>query len=564
MLVIQFLQDGVELLAFSLDKSGSIAVLRSRGDSDWFDFDYAVRSGGGTITRRTPYAWARALQRAYADTKLTVRVTPAEDAPAALRAAAPRTPSSPEPDVEDEPLRQVQRHWQRRLLIALGALLVLAGGTAFGAWRQHDLRRGLNALIGTSPKAHKPTSISSACPPGASQSCDPPPAPDPKPAQYAQLPQITANAVAELAGSGGPGTVSFDYVHGIWETGTPPYWWQSALTLRTLVHYLQVTSNRQPAYQKLLLSVLSHNVRGKHPQFTNMFMDDTGWWGLALLDAANYELNIRGDQLDAGRFLELAEHDAQYISRQPRPCGGIAWQQHYPPDTIASAEFISLTAGLYRARVQPGPFYDPSKAGGWIAQAKSALSWLEQSHLLDPSGMVLDSLSRSCTGVLGGPLIYTEGEVADALVQLGQALDDHSYYGQAAAFINYTLGVNGQLIAHGVMRDRCEATPTHCTDAKSPFNLAPYKGIFVQAVSDWTQATGSTVYQGFLEQQARAIVKHAALDSYGRPGSCSTPSTCQLSMYWAFRPRPPLQAPTASSQAAAIDALTAALQLQSS
>jgi hypothetical protein len=70
-------------------------------------------------------------------------------------------------------------------------------------------------------------------------------------------------------------------------------------------------------------------------------MDDTGWWALAWLAAARYELIVRRDDADAIRFLAVSEWDADYIARQPRRCGGIVWRLGTPPDTVANAEYIA-------------------------------------------------------------------------------------------------------------------------------------------------------------------------------------------------------------------------------
>jgi hypothetical protein len=105
-----------------------------------------------------------------------------------------------------------------------------------------------------------------------------------------------------------------------------------------------------PIYQQVLVSTYERNVyRQRSPaprDFALKFMDDTAWWGLAWLDASRYELAQRHDAAPAAKFLAVAEYDARYIAAQPKSCGGIPWERGCPPDTVTSAEFIGLTAGL--------------------------------------------------------------------------------------------------------------------------------------------------------------------------------------------------------------------------
>jgi hypothetical protein len=61
--------------------------------------------------------------------------------------------------------------------------------------------------------------------------------------------------------------------------------------------------------------------------------------------------------------------------------------------------------------------------------------------------------------------------------------------------------------------------------------------MFVDAVADWQQATGSTLYDRFLTQQADAVIDHAASNGSSLTG-CQTPHDCQIGFYWA-RPVPP-------------------------
>jgi glycosyl hydrolase family 76 len=386
------------------------------------------------------------------------------------------------------------------------------------------------------------------------------------------------NAARELAGSGDGSIVGWDPANGRWARfyrpphPTPgwraPSWWQTALALSTLIRYLDQTNDSAPVYQRLIARTYQRNISlpgTKMPlNFANNFMDDSVWWGISWLDAARYELNVRGDLADAFRYLRLAEWDAGYVYSRPRPCHaeGIAWQSGYPPDAVTNEEFVALAAQLAWVRRASGPFHDPRKAQTWLVEARRVLAWLQDSGLVDmAAGKVYDSYDRHCR-VTGGPVTYSEGEMAEALTQMGRATGDPAYFGQAAAFINWVLSPASGMVAGGVLQQPCEAKPGLCVAERHAYDAESYKGLFVGAVADWTAATEATTYDAFLQAQGEAVLANSASD--GRhPTHCQTPRDCVVGFYWSRRVAPavsPILA-TPGSQESGLAALSAALQV---
>jgi hypothetical protein len=371
--------------------------------------------------------------------------------------------------------------------------------------------------------------------------------------------------VDELLGSGDGSIVGWKYATGLWGGHIKANWWQSALAVLTLARYAEQTHSQDPRFEAVLDRIYARNIykpRSTAPRdFANEFMDDTAWWGQAWLEASRYELSVRHDPAEAAKFLRVAEWDAAYINASPRICGGIPWALNRPPDAVTSAEFIALAGGLASYLEKPGIFYDPQRAAALIRQASDALIWLEDERLVDlRSGAVIDGLTASCQRT-GGAMTYTEGEVADALVRLGSALHNPSYYGYAANFFRYALSWYSHLSVHGVLQERCENHPASCDRLGYRLDLPAFKGIFVNAVVDWTAATGSHALIPFLRAQATAVVDHAIRGPDGTPGNCQTPQSCQFAFNWTgrFGPHSDAIGVTLGGQESAIDALTAVL-----
>jgi hypothetical protein len=203
--------------------------------------------------------------------------------------------------------------------------------------------------------------------------------------------------------------------------------------------------------------------------------------------------------------------------------------------------------------------YYPAKATTWLSAAESDLSWLEGTRLINlKKGSVLDSLNSACQ-VIGGSLTYTEGEMAEALTQMGNALGDPSYYRQAAAFLNYTLSAASGLVNGGILQEHCEATAGGCSQVRFRLDLPAYKGVFIDAVSDWAAATGSHDYDEFLGAQATAVIRNAIRGPHNAPAHCATPHACQFSFHWTGERDPAPFGITLGGQESALDALTAVL-----
>jgi Glycosyl hydrolase family 76 len=367
----------------------------------------------------------------------------------------------------------------------------------------------------------------------------------------------------------GDRSVAWNPRTGLWGGHTRPNWWQSALATQTIVRYLERTDNVDPFYQRVLLRIYDRNVykplSTAKRDFANEFMDDTAWWGLAWLEASRYELYYRHDLADARKFLAVAEWDAKYIVAAPRQCGGIVWALRRAPDMVTSAEFISLAAKLSTYRQAPGVFHDPQKAAEWATDARYVFNWLAHSGMVDlHMGYVLDRINGGCHKFIGGPLTYTEGEMADALVQMGVAFHQPFDFRLASRFIKYVLNYKSGLTSHGILEEHCESLSGACRAMRNRLDIPAFKGVFIQAVDDWTAATGRTTFLRFLHNQAAAVVDNAVVAHGDVPASCTSAPTCQFAFIWGrqLEPGPPPVPVTVASQESALDALTAVLPVK--
>src|SRR5579875_332666 len=115
--------------------------------------------------------------------------------------------------------------------------------------------------------------------------------------------------------------------------------WQSAVALSTVLAYQQNTGDT--SYSYAISNAFADNQSGN---FEDSYLDDTGWWGVAWLQA--YQLT------GSAQYLQMAETDANYIHQYwDGTCGGGVWwdtSETYK-NAIPNELFLELTAGLHNA-----------------------------------------------------------------------------------------------------------------------------------------------------------------------------------------------------------------------
>jgi predicted alpha-1,6-mannanase (GH76 family) len=294
--------------------------------------------------------------------------------------------------------------------------------------------------------------------------------------------------------------------------------WQDAQSLTALVDYMQQTGDS--TYSYAISQVYDDN---NSAQFTNQYLDDTGWWGLAWLSAYQYT----GDPA----YLQTAEYDDNYMSNYwSSSCGGGLWWSTSKANlnAIENELYLELSASLHNTL---------SGDTTYLNRAEQEWSWFAKSGLINSQYLINDGLNVStCQNSGAKTYTYNQGVILTGLAQLEQATGNGSLLSTADAIATAatTRLVNG----NGVLIDPCE--PSGCaTDGYS------FKGIFVRDLSQYEQSTGIGAYNGFLNNQASSITANDT-DGDGQSG-----------LFWAG----PLTDRGFQNQQSALDALTAPLGL---
>ena len=309
-------------------------------------------------------------------------------------------------------------------------------------------------------------------------------------------------------------------------------WWQAAVALSTIETYQQTTGDR--SFEHAFLYAFSRNNSGAH--FENNFDDDTAWWGLAWLQA--YAITRYGP------YLDTAEDIAGYIHGDwDNACGGGVWWQRSPhkaKNAIANELFLELTAWLYNT----------THIKMYRTWAIKEWDWFDGSKMITKSYLVHDGLPDSqysnpqCGdgSIATNYYTYNQGVILAGLAQLYKATGKRTYLTEALDIANAATNPKNKLVVNNVLTEpTCKPGKNCGGDAES------FKGIFVRNLKVLAVIANTTRYNKFFIAQAQSIEKK---DTASHPAN-------RLGMFWAG----PLEDLTTYSQASALDALVASLDL---
>lgn len=305
----------------------------------------------------------------------------------------------------------------------------------------------------------------------------------------------------------------YDAKKGQWRVG----WWNSANALTALADHVDATGDG--AYRYAIATTYDRN---KSNHFTNDYMDDTGWWGLAWVRAY--------DVTHDARYLEMAKRDADYLwSFHDGTCGGGVWwrdKKDYK-NAITNELFVKLAASLHN-RITGDTVYLDRGLRVW--------NWFEASGMINAQNLVNDGLDeKTCKNNGQVAWTYNQGVLLGGLVELHRATGDAKYLDRARVLADAStndLGLNPD----GILREPCESSADKC-GADGP----SFKGAFARNLGELDRALPNRPYRNYLKRQADAMFgRRTSLDQYG--------------VHWAG----PFDKFDASRQHSALDLLTAA------
>jgi predicted alpha-1,6-mannanase (GH76 family) len=308
---------------------------------------------------------------------------------------------------------------------------------------------------------------------------------------------------------------------GLWDTTG---WWNSANALTATIDYALATGDR--SHDKIIENTYKLNLDAQNGQFTNDYLDDTGWWALAWIRA--YDLTGKK------KYLQTAAHDVDFMwSYRTDTCGGgVLWNRTKTYKNAVTNELLIKAAASLHNRIHGDQKY--------LSMATTNWDWFVDSGMINSDNMINDGLTDDCANNGQTTWTYNQGIILGAAVELADATGDDSYLRTASQLADAST-TNSAIIVDGVLTEPCEADGGDCGGDGPSF-----KGAYIRGLGELNAALHGRPYQDFLLKQAETAYQHdrTASNLYG--------------VHWAG----PIGAITAATQHSAVEALIAPLWQQ--
>ena len=317
------------------------------------------------------------------------------------------------------------------------------------------------------------------------------------------------------------GTQLFDHAA---PGSTADSWWHSANDLTALIDNIQVTG--MDSYQAFIGWTYSVNkTKGvsfdQYGDFTNNYMDDTGWWAMTWINA--YDLTGNAS------YLTTAEDDANWMAQHwtTSLCkGGVVWSiapnvQPYK-NAITNELYLYVNAALHN-RIHGDTTY--------LNRAEQEWNWFSPpGKMINSGNLINDGLtgnSTTCTNNGGTTWTYNQGVVLEGLAELYKATGNAGYITAAETLADASTTAN-VLNPTSATAPRGELTEPGGTTATSNGDSQMFKGAYIRGLWELNKVTSGR-YSCYLDRQSAVAYLHDRnpADQYGYSWAGPWSSTAQ-------------------------------------
>ncbi|SFE06151.1 Glycosyl hydrolase family 76 [Actinacidiphila alni] len=267
-------------------------------------------------------------------------------------------------------------------------------------------------------------------------------------------------------------------------TGEFNGWWTSATALTSIID--NVRTSGMTSYKYAISTTYDKLKSAQGGDFRNEYADDTGWWGLAWVDA----YDVTGDT----RYLDTAKADADHIATMwdSSTCGGgVVWSTNSDyKNAISNELYLQLTAALHN-RISGDTTY--------LQRAEDEWSWFKDSGMINSGNTINDGLASGCVNNNQVTWTYNQGVILGGLAELHRATGDDSLLTAARTLADASTS-SSYLNPGGTLHEPYEPDGTGCVS-----NGDSFKGEYIRGLGILNKELSDHPYSDYLDGQAATL-----------------------------------------------------------
>lgn len=311
---------------------------------------------------------------------------------------------------------------------------------------------------------------------------------------------------------------------------SPSGWWNAANSITVLANYEKAAGDN--SYYPVLANTFTQAQLGSsgHTNFVNNYYDDTGWWGLAWIDAYDVTGNTA--------YLSMAQTIFAAMTKgwDTTTCGGGIWWNTSNTYKNAIANELFLTVAAKLANRTTG-----STSASYLNWAQQEWSWFKASGMINSNNLINDGLTstnpNACVNNRATEWSYNQGVILGGLVELYKATSDPTLLPQAQAIASAVLSSSSGLVnSNGILVE----------SGVSGGDAPQFKGVFLRNLMALYSASPNAQYKTFADANASSIWANDQGANH------------QFGASW----QGPFDSADATRQTSALDALIAATAMQ--
>ena len=301
-----------------------------------------------------------------------------------------------------------------------------------------------------------------------------------------------------------------DDLRGHFEGRVNPPWWSAANAVEVLLDFMNATGRSDYDAKIASLFEMNRDTRNRWPavaaelkrrgswseadekalaqkmgwksirDFSNEYMDDSGWWALAWLKMF--------DRTHDGKYLATAKTIHAHMAKFWRPDknGGVMWsEEKLVPNAIENSLFLVLSARLY----------ERTHEADYLSWAEKTLDWIHEKKLYDGRGVVDAPHHR------GDYWTYNQGVFIGGLTALYHATGKQEYLDEAATVADGVLNRSGDVLPDGVIIEKL---------GTNGWDPGLFKGVFIRYLAQLRDVLNAKKQHPDIAQQLDRCIRNSA------------------------------------------------------